>query len=78
MLVNSLQSVADGSAICRQWEKISSFLLMLREWAYTSSAWGVKSPPSGDLSVLGGCISQCIPPLGSVRIQYWQMEANLS
>ena len=29
-----------------------------------------KSPPSGNLSVLGGCISQYIPPLGSVRIQY--------
>ena len=31
---------------------------------------GAKSPPSGNLSGLGGCISQYIPPLGSVRIQY--------
>ena len=29
-----------------------------------------KSPPSGNLSVLGGCISKYIPPLGSVRIHY--------
>ena len=29
---------------------------------------GAKSPPSGNLSGLGGCISQYIPPLGSVRI----------
>ena len=28
--------------------------------------------PSGNLSVLGGCISQYIPPLGSVRIKYLQ------
>ena len=35
---------------------------------------GAKSPPSGNLSGLGGCISQYIPPLGSVRIHYtsWQ------
>ena len=31
---------------------------------------GAKSPPSGNLSVLRGCISQYIPPLGSVRIHY--------
>ena len=31
---------------------------------------GAKSPPLGNLSGLGGCISQYIPPLGSVRIQY--------
>ena len=31
---------------------------------------GAKSPPSGNLLGLGGCISQYIPPLGSVRIQY--------
>ena len=29
---------------------------------------GAKSPPLGNLSGLGGCISQYIPPLGSVRI----------
>ena len=29
---------------------------------------GAKSPPSGNLLGLGGCISQYIPPLGSVRI----------
>ena len=31
---------------------------------------GAKSTPLGNLSGLGGCISQYIPPLGSVRIQY--------
>ena len=31
---------------------------------------GAKSPPLGNLSGLGGCISQYIPPLGNVRIQY--------
>ena len=30
--------------------------------------WGAKSPPLGNLSVLRGCISQYIPPLGSVPI----------
>ena len=30
--------------------------------------------PSGNLSVLGGCISQYIPPLGSVRIHYHQVQ----
>ena len=30
---------------------------------------GAKSPPLGNLSGLGGCISQYTPPLGSVRIQ---------
>ena len=29
-----------------------------------------RASPSGYLAVLGGCISQYIPPLGSVRIQY--------
>ena len=31
---------------------------------------GAKSTPLGNFSGLGGCISQYIPPLGSVRIQY--------
>ena len=31
---------------------------------------GAKSLPLGNLSVLGGCISKYIPPLGSVRIHY--------
>ena len=29
--------------------------------------WGVKSPSSGNLSLLWGVFSQYIPPLGSVR-----------
>ena len=32
---------------------------------------GAKSPPLGNLLGLGGCIFQYIPPLGSVRIQYY-------
>ena len=31
---------------------------------------GAKSPPEGNLEGRGGCISQYIPPLGSVRIQF--------
>ena len=36
-----------------------------------SISWyrGAKSPPKGNLKVREGCISQCIPPLGSVRIR---------
>ena len=32
---------------------------------------GAKSPPLGNLLGLGGCIFRYIPPLGSVRIQFW-------
>ena len=32
---------------------------------------GAKSPPLGNLLGLGECIFQYIPPLGSVRIQYF-------
>ena len=35
-----------------------------------------KSPPSGNLSGLRGCISQYIPPLGSVRIQYHLKQSH--
>ena len=38
---------------------------------------GAKSPPEGNLEGLGGCISQYIPPLGSVRIQYFPSEMFL-
>ena len=31
---------------------------------------GAKSLPEGNLKVRGGCVSQYISPLGSVRIQY--------
>ena len=37
---------------------------------------GAKSPPSGNLLGLGGCISQYIPPLGSVRIQYFSFQIS--
>ena len=39
---------------------------------------GAKSTPLGNLSGLGGCISQYIPPLGSVRIQYRCNNKNLN
>ena len=37
---------------------------------------GAKSPPSGNLSGLRGCISQYIPPLGSVQIQYHLKQSH--
>ena len=39
---------------------------------------GAKSPPSGNLLGLGGCISQYIPPLGSVRIQYTIQQISVA
>ena len=33
--------------------------------------WVAKSTLLGNISILGGCISQYIPPLGSVRIYYF-------
>ena len=72
--------------------KINTSLLMLRERPYTASSRdsgcigkyipqgprGTKFSPLGNLLVLGGCISQYIPPLGSVRIQYltWIYRKN--
>ena len=35
-----------------------------------------RASPSGYLAVLGGCISQYIPPLGSVRIQHFHCKKN--
>ena len=37
-----------------------------------------RASPSGNLSGLGGCISQYIPPLGSVRIQYSSYSCQYS
>ena len=37
---------------------------------------GAKSPPEGNLKGRGGCISQCIPTRGSVRIQYHRYRRN--
>ena len=38
---------------------------------------GAKSPPLGNLLGLGGCIFRYIPPLGSVRIQYFFSSSDV-
>ena len=38
---------------------------------------GAKSPPSGNLSGLGGCIFRYIPPLVSVRTHYDDISADV-
>ena len=47
-----------------------------RAWILHPSALET-SPPLGNLLGLGGCISQYIPPLGSVRIQYKYLSISI-
>ena len=50
--------------------KVRGGLFILSALGQSLGPRGAKSQPLGNLSGLGGCISQYIPPLGSVRIQY--------